>query len=78
MSLSSPGFADMAEKGELGTEFWDTPILTFLRLDNVASITQYIPNKGLNEAFMAFGGVALAFNIIVRCGSCATTANEPT
>ncbi|KAJ3483154.1 hypothetical protein NLI96_g6509 [Meripilus lineatus] len=50
--------------GIFGPEFWDTPVLTFLRLENVPSIAHYIPNIGLNEAFMAFGGIGLAFNII--------------
>ena len=50
----------------IGTSFWDTPILTFLRLENIPQITKYVPNKGLNEAFMAFGAVGLAFNIVTR------------
>lgn len=49
-----------------GTTFWDTPVLTFLGLENVPQIAKYVPNKGLNEAFMAFGAVGLAFNIITR------------
>ena len=40
--------------------------MTFFKLDNIPIITQYVPNKGLNEAAMALGGVVLAFNIITR------------
>lgn len=50
----------------IGTAFWDTPVLTFFHLDNIPVITKYIPNKGLNDAVMALGGVVLAFNIITR------------
>lgn len=50
--------------GIYGTTFWDTGILTFTGLENVPWIANYIPNRGLNEAFMAFGGVGLAVNII--------------
>jgi len=50
--------------GIYGTTFWDTGILTFTGLETVPWVANYIPNKGLNEAFMAVGGVGLAFNII--------------
>ncbi|KIP05510.1 hypothetical protein PHLGIDRAFT_128827 [Phlebiopsis gigantea 11061_1 CR5-6] len=49
--------------GLYGTPFWDTPVLTFLGLENVPQIAKYVPNKGLNEAFLVFGVVGLAFNI---------------
>lgn len=49
-----------------GTPFWDTPVLTFLGLENVPQIAKYVPNKGLNEAFLVFGVVGLAFNIATR------------
>jgi hypothetical protein len=50
----------------VGTSFWDTGILTFTRLDRIPRIAELVPNVGLNEAFMIFGGVALAFNILAR------------
>ena len=53
----------------IGTTFWDTPVLTFLGLENVPQIVKYVPNKGLNEVFMAVGAVGLAFNIITRYDS---------
>ena len=49
-----------------GPEFWDQPALTFFGLDHVPLVTKYIPNKGLNEAIMAFGAFMLAFNIMTR------------
>lgn len=48
----------------LGPTFWDQPMLTFLGLDNVPQITKYIPNCGLNEAFMYFGALGLAFSTL--------------
>jgi len=50
--------------GFCGTSFWDTGILTFTRLDRIPRIVEIVPNVGLNEAFMIFGGFALAFNIL--------------
>ncbi|KAK7695143.1 hypothetical protein QCA50_002333 [Cerrena zonata] len=50
--------------GIFGPAFWDTPTLTFFGIDKVPIITKYIPNKGLNDAVMALGGVVLAVNII--------------
>jgi len=50
--------------GLYGPSFWDTGILTFLHLDTNPSITKLIPNKGLNESFMVFGALALAYNIV--------------
>ena len=50
----------------LGPTFWDQPVLTFFSVEHVPQIAKYIPNRGLNEAFMWFGAVGLAFNIINR------------
>ncbi|KAJ3547758.1 hypothetical protein NM688_g5370 [Phlebia brevispora] len=49
--------------GFYGPTFWDQPVLTFLGVEHVPQIAKYIPNRGLNEAFMWFGAVGLAFNI---------------
>lgn len=46
-----------------GPSFWDTGILTFARLDHVEWLRR-VPNIGLNESFMVFGGFGLAFNIL--------------
>ncbi|EPQ60086.1 Choline/ethanolaminephosphotransferase [Gloeophyllum trabeum ATCC 11539] len=56
--------------GVYGPAFWDTPILSVLpgfitRAPPIAPLLQYVPkNLGLNDAFMIFGGLALAFNIL--------------
>ena len=50
-----------------GPTFWDQPVLTFLGIENVPQVAKYVPNKGLNEAFMWFGALGLLFNIITRC-----------
>ncbi|KAL0952165.1 hypothetical protein HGRIS_008779 [Hohenbuehelia grisea] len=50
--------------GIYGTEVWDTPILTFTKLDKIPFIAEHVQNVGLNEAFMAFGAIGLAFNIL--------------
>ncbi|KAI0079539.1 choline ethanolaminephosphotransferase [Panus rudis PR-1116 ss-1] len=50
--------------GIYGPTFWDTPVLTFFGLEHVHTISKYVPNCGLNEAIMAFGGVFLAVNIL--------------
>ncbi|KAF8527387.1 Choline/ethanolaminephosphotransferase [Hysterangium stoloniferum] len=43
---------------------WDTGILTVLHLEHIDIISHNVRNVGLNEAFMIFGALALAFNII--------------
>ncbi|KAK7051503.1 hypothetical protein VNI00_004477 [Paramarasmius palmivorus] len=48
--------------GLYGPQVWDTPTFTFLGIDHL-EVLQGIPNIGLNEAFMVFGGFGLAFNI---------------
>ena len=60
-----------------GPSFWDTGILTFLRIDRILSLdpdsdktlAHYFSNLNipLNEAFMVLGGIGLAFNIVTRC-----------
>ncbi|KAI0053462.1 Choline/ethanolaminephosphotransferase [Auriscalpium vulgare] len=50
--------------GIYGPSFWDQGILTVTRLEHVEVIAKHVPNIGLNEAFMVFGALALAFNII--------------
>jgi len=58
----------------IGTQFWDQGILTLLGVKNVEWITSRVPDYGLNEAFMVFGGFALAFNVVTRLALC----NNPT
>ncbi|KAF7307605.1 hypothetical protein MIND_00555700 [Mycena indigotica] len=48
--------------GLYGPAFWDTKILTFLRLTNMPYINR-LPNLPLNESFMVFGAFGLFFNI---------------
>ncbi|KAJ8489961.1 hypothetical protein ONZ45_g13371 [Pleurotus djamor] len=50
--------------GFYGPRFWDIGWLTFTRLDQIPFFEKNIPNIGLNELFMVFGAVTLAFNII--------------
>ncbi|KAG0706676.1 CDP-alcohol phosphatidyltransferase-domain-containing protein [Suillus ampliporus] len=50
--------------GICGPTFWDKKFLAFTRLDRIPQVAQHVPNIGLNESFMVFGGFALAFNII--------------
>ncbi len=50
----------------LGPTFWDQPVLTFFNLEDVPQVAKYIPNEGLNVAFMWVGAVGMAFNIITR------------
>ncbi|KAF7340906.1 Choline ethanolaminephosphotransferase [Mycena sanguinolenta] len=45
-----------------GPSFWDTGILTFLRLTNVPVINQ-LPDMPLNDSFMVFGAFGVAFNV---------------
>ncbi|KAL1664877.1 hypothetical protein EV122DRAFT_224026 [Schizophyllum commune] len=54
--------------GFYGPTFWDTGILTIANLENVPPFDR-IPNIGLNEAFMYFGAVGLAFNIFTSYGN---------
>ena len=49
-----------------GPQFWDQDFLAFTRLDRYPIVLEYIPRLGLNDAFMALGGVVLAFNIVTR------------
>ncbi|GJE98858.1 choline/ethanolaminephosphotransferase [Phanerochaete sordida] len=49
--------------GIYGPTFWDTPALEFLGLQDVPILAKFAQGRGLNEAFMAFGAVMLAFNI---------------
>lgn len=50
--------------GCYGPSFWDNRILTITGLDHLPFVSKLIPNIALNEAFMVFGGFALAFNIL--------------
>lgn len=47
-----------------GPTVWDTSFLTFTGLDRIEIFSKHVPNFGLNEAFMVFGGFALGFNIV--------------
>jgi len=51
-----------AISGVYGPSFWDTGILTFLRLANVPLINQ-LPDLPLNDSFMVFGAFGVAFNL---------------
>jgi ethanolaminephosphotransferase len=62
----SNGNATTYSNGGVGPAFWDQPVLTFFGLDNVPLVVKYIPNRGLNDAFMVFGAVGLAINIVTR------------
>lgn len=53
-----------------GPTFWDTGILSFVHLDRIPAIRNYIPDVGLNVTFMYFGAVSLAFNIATRYVIC--------
>ncbi|KDQ62969.1 hypothetical protein JAAARDRAFT_361800 [Jaapia argillacea MUCL 33604] len=50
--------------GIYGPTVWDTGFLSFTRLDRIPAIANAVPEMGLNDAFMVFGGFGLAFNII--------------
>ncbi|EIN14321.1 Choline/ethanolaminephosphotransferase [Punctularia strigosozonata HHB-11173 SS5] len=50
--------------GFFGTEFWDSNVLTVTQLDDIPLVARLIPNIALKEAFMWFGAIGLAFNII--------------
>ncbi|ETW86660.1 phosphatidylinositol synthase 1 (CDP-alcohol phosphatidyltransferase1) [Heterobasidion irregulare TC 32-1] len=49
--------------GIYGPTFWDNKILTFTGLDQVDAIASRVPNIALNELFMVFGTLGMAFNI---------------
>ena len=49
-----------------GPQFWDQDFLAFTRLERYPIVLEYIPRLGLNDAFMALGGVVLALNIVTR------------
>ncbi|KAJ6479218.1 choline ethanolaminephosphotransferase [Mycena vitilis] len=51
-----------AISGAYGPSFWDTGILSFLRLANVPLINQ-LPDMPLNDAFMVFGALGVGFNL---------------
>ncbi|KZT73418.1 Choline/ethanolaminephosphotransferase [Daedalea quercina L-15889] len=51
--------------GVFGATFWDQRFLDVTRLRNIPAIEQRIPDIALNEAFMVFGALGLAFNIVV-------------
>ncbi|KAJ7447209.1 Choline/ethanolaminephosphotransferase [Mycena latifolia] len=51
-----------AISGAYGPSFWDTGILTFLRLTNVPFVNQ-LPDLPLNDSFMVFGAFGVAFNV---------------
>ncbi|KAJ7292627.1 hypothetical protein C8J57DRAFT_1549851 [Mycena rebaudengoi] len=51
-----------AISGVYGASFWDTGILTFLRLTDMPLVNQ-LPNLPLNDAFMVFGAFGVIFNI---------------
>jgi len=50
--------------GFRGPSYWDQGILTVTGLGRIEWIRERVPNIGMNVAFMVFGAVALAFNIV--------------
>ncbi|RDB19530.1 putative CDP-alcohol phosphatidyltransferase class-I family protein C22A12.10 [Hypsizygus marmoreus] len=65
--------------GLYGPSFWDQKIFTFTHLEHIP-IIQKLPNLPLNESFMVFGALGLAFNIIasyVNVRSAMKTAGKP-
>ncbi|KAI0319538.1 Choline/ethanolaminephosphotransferase [Amylostereum chailletii] len=50
--------------GFYGPAFWDQKFLTFTGLEKIEVIASRVPNVGLNETFMVFASLALAFNIM--------------
>jgi len=48
-----------------GPSFWDQDLWKVTHLDHIPFMKS-VPNLRLNESFMAFGGVSLSLNIIVR------------
>jgi hypothetical protein len=52
---------------ESGTSIWDKDLFTVLGLKKVDIIADNLPHYKLNEAFMAFGAVGLAYNVVTRC-----------
>jgi hypothetical protein len=51
---------------ESGPAVWDSGILDVTTLDQIPFIVKTVPNIKLNEAFMVFGALGLAFNITAR------------
>lgn len=49
-----------------GPTFWDMGLFTLVHRDVIPQIAVVAPNLRLNEAFMIFAGVALAYNIVSR------------
>ncbi|TBU42250.1 Choline/ethanolaminephosphotransferase [Dichomitus squalens] len=50
--------------GFVGPEFWDRDFLATTHLDRYPIVLRYVPRIGLNDAFMALGGIVLAYNIV--------------
>lgn len=50
-----------------GPSFWEQKFWTFTHLDHIPIINK-LPNLPLNESFMVFGAIGLAFNIFTRFG----------
>lgn len=48
-----------------GPSVWDTGILSLFHVKDVAPFDR-LPDFGLNESFMVFGGFGLAYNIFSR------------
>nr|GAT52559.1 predicted protein [Mycena chlorophos] len=54
--------------GIFGPSFWDTGILTFLRLTNVPYVNS-LPDTPLNVSFMVFSAFGLLYNIASSCSN---------
>jgi hypothetical protein len=50
----------------IGTSLWDKDLFISLGLNKVKFLTDNLPHYRLNEAFMAFGAVGVAYNVVTR------------
>jgi hypothetical protein len=50
----------------IGTTVWDKDVFVTLGLHKVKILTDNLPHYRFNEAFMAFGAVGVAFNVVTR------------
>ena len=50
----------------IGTSVWDKDVFITLGLHKVKILTDNLPHYRFNEAFMAFGAVGVAFNVVTR------------
>jgi len=68
--------AIFAVTGFYGTLFWEQRIWTFLKLEHVYPFNR-LPNLPLNESFMVFAAIGLAFNISHSYLNVVTSRSKP-